>query len=521
MLKDNDLRQIEKKGMTPEKIEEQLRNFKTGFPYAKLVAPATAGNGIRQFTDDEISVLEDNFNRLSAEKRIMKFVPASGAATRMFKHLFEFRSLPAQKKQIPLEEFPEKGVNSVYNFFKSINNFAFADELFESIAEAGHSVEELLAAFNYDEILDHLLTEKGLNYGNLPKGLIKFHHYGNFSRTSVGEHLVEGAHYSKNKKDIVNIHFTVSPEHRGGFNALIDSVLLYYSEKFSVRYKISFSVQKPSTDTIAVDMDNEPFRDESGDLLFRPGGHGALIENLNDLDSDIVFIKNIDNVVPDHLKPLTFKYKKVIGGLLLKLTEKVHGYLKEIETGSLSDDRLNEMEQFITGELGLETGNRLDSGNREEKTKVIRDMLDRPVRVCGMVKNEGEPGGGPFWVENDKGYVSLQIVESSQIDPDDKEQQDILKKSTHFNPVDLVCSIKDYRGKKINLKEFVDPSTGFISVKSRNGEKIKAQELPGLWNGAMADWITVFVEVPIITFNPVKTVNDLLRPQHQPLGNNK
>jgi hypothetical protein len=521
MLKDNDLRQIEKKGITPEKIEEQLRNFKTGFPFAKLVAPATKKKGIRLFTADEISGLEETYNRLATEKRIMKFVPASGAATRMFKHLFEFRSLPAEKKQIPLEECTDKGFDSVYNFFKSINNFAFADELFESIAEAGYSVEELLATFNYDEILDHLLTEKGLNYGNLPKGLIKFHHYGNFSRTSVGEHLVEGAHYSRNKEDIVNIHFTVSPEHRKGFNDLMDSVLPYYSEKFSVRYGVSFSEQKPSTDTIAVDMDNEPFRDETGDLLFRPGGHGALIENLNDLDSDIVFIKNIDNVVPDHLKPQTYLYKKVIGGLLMRLTDKIHGFLKEIETGTVTEDRMDEMERFITYELGLETGRRLDSNEREVKIKAIRDMLNRPVRVCGMVKNEGEPGGGPFWVENDKGYVSLQIVESSQIDPDDKLQQELLVKATHFNPVDLVCSIKDHRGKKFNLKDFVDPSTGFISIKSRNGEKIKAQELPGLWNGAMAGWITVFVEVPIITFNPVKTVNDLLRQQHQPLGNSK
>jgi len=516
MLKEKDLRQIEQKGITPVKIEEQMQNFKTGFPFARLVAPATTDKGIRQFTETEISDLESTFNRLAAGKKIMKFVPASGAATRMFKHLFEFSSMPAESKQMPLGEFTDKSFNSVYNFFKSINNFAFADELFESIAEAGHSVEELLATFNYDEVLDHLLTEKGLNYGNLPKGLIKFHHYGNFSRTSVGEHLVEGAHYSRNKKGIVNIHFTVSPEHREGFNALIDSVLPYYSEKFSVRYKVSFSEQKPSTDTLAVEMNNEPCRNEKGELLFRPGGHGALIENLNDLDSDIVFIKNIDNIVPDHLKPQTYLYKKVIGGLLLKLTEKTGAYLQEIESGTLSDDKLDEIRQFITGELGLEPGKRLDTGNREEKTKAIKEMLNRPVRVCGMVKNEGEPGGGPFWVENDKGYVSLQIVESSQIDPDDKEQQDILNKSTHFNPVDLVCSIKDHRGEKFNLKDFVDPSTGFISVKSKNGKKIKAQELPGLWNGAMADWITVFVEVPIITFNPVKTVNDLLRPQHQP-----
>lgn len=516
MLRENDLEQIEKKGISPQQIEKQIKNFESGFPYADLVDPATVGNGISRFTETEVEKFEETYEELGKGKKLMKFVPASGAATRMFKHLFEFRDLPVEQKQIPLEQFKDKEFNSVYYFFRNIGNFAFADELFESLAESGHSVEELLGSYNYDEILDHLLTEKGLNYGSLPKGLLKFHSYGNFSRTSVGEHLVEGAHYSKNNNGVVNLHFTVSPEHREGFNELISSVLPYYSEKFSVRFKVTFSEQKPSTDTLAVDMDNEPFREENGKLLFRPGGHGALIENLNDLDTDIVFIKNIDNIVPDHLKSETYRYKKVIGGLLLSLTDKIHGFLKTLDQGSISEDILETVESFILNDLGLKAENQLNTTDLKEKQKVMRDLLDRPVRICGMVQNEGEPGGGPFWVRNERGNVSLQIVESSQIDQDDPAQQEILSKATHFNPVDLVCSLKDHNGKKYNLKEFVDPQTGFISIKSKNGRQLKAQELPGLWNGAMAEWITIFVEVPIITFNPVKTVNDLLRPQHQP-----
>lgn len=517
MLKENDLDQIQQKGISREMIEQQIHNFKTGFPFANLIAPATVGEGIIRVRREDASRFSETYNKLGEGKKLMKFVPASGAATRMFKHLFEFRGLPSAEKTLPLEKFDDKGFNSVYNFLNSIDKFAFAEELFESIAEAGHSIEELLGELNYDEIIDHLLTEKGLNYGNLPKGLIKFHSYPGFSRTSVGEHLVEGAYYARNKNGQVNIHFTVSPEHKKGFDDLIGSVLPYYSEKFSVRYKVGFSEQKPSTDTIAVDLQNEPVRDEDGQLVFRPGGHGALIENLNDLDADIVFIKNIDNVVPDHLKPETFLYKKVIGGLLLSVTERIHNYLHGLEDDSISSEKLDEIETFILNDLGLKAENRLNIGNRADKIGAMKQLLNRPVRVCGMVLNEGEPGGGPFWVKDSRGNTSLQIVESSQIDPADPAQQKILKGSTHFNPVDLVCSIKDYQGKKFDLRKYVDPLMGFISIKSRNGVQIKAQELPGLWNGAMADWTTLFVEVPIITFNPVKTVNDLLRPQHQPL----
>jgi hypothetical protein len=281
-----------------------------------------------------------------------------------------------------------------------------------------------------------------------------------------------------------------------------------------VQYDISFSEQKPSTDIIGVDMDNNPFREDDEKLHFRPGGHGALIENVNDLKGDIIFIKNIDNVVPDRLKEPTYLYKRVIGGLLLRLQEKAHNYLRSLETKNVSAIELNEIISFAVRDLMIELNEQFDKMSLAEKCDYLYDRLNRPMRVCGMVKNEGEPGGGPFWVKSDNGEVSLQIVESSQINPNDAAQQKIASGASHFNPVDLVCAVKDYKGRQFDLHNFIDPSTGFISIKSKDGRNLKAQELPGLWNGAMAKWITVFVEVPIITFNPVKTVNDLLRDQH-------
>jgi hypothetical protein len=434
----------------------------------------------------------------------------------MFKHLFSFREESGEEKKKPLEGFGEKDFNSTYHFFKNLDKFAFFQDLSESMEATGKSISRAIEDRDYDLILDHLLSLPGLNYGNLPKGMIKFHQYPGFSRTALGEHLVEGANYCKDAGGVVRIHFTVSPEHMEGFKALVDEVVPYYSEKFNVTYDISFSIQKPSTDTLAVDMSNEPFREEDGSLLFRPGGHGALIENLNDIDSDIIFIKNIDNVVPDHLKEETYRYKKVLGGLLLDVIEKINEYLAELENPNINNGRVYEIEKYCSSELSLQFPADFNNYSHDDKRETLQYMLNRPVRICGMVKNEGEPGGGPFWVRNSKGEVSLQIVESSQINKDDEQQAEILAGATHFNPVDLVCSVRDYKGQKFDLRKFVDPETGFISIKSKNGKQLKAQELPGLWNGAMANWITLFVETPIITFNPVKTVNDLLRPQHQP-----
>ncbi|NTV84940.1 MAG: DUF4301 family protein, partial [Bacteroidales bacterium] len=462
----------------------------------------------------EIHELITNYDRTAKDLKLIKFVPASGAATRMFKHLFEFRELPVNKKQ-DAKILDDSDFNSVGYFFSHLNKFAFYDDLKRIMSRAGLNIEECMKKLEFDTILDFFLTPKGMNYGNLPKGVLKFHHYGTFARTSTGEHLVEGAHYCANRAKRVTVHLTVSPEHLSNFKDLIAYVQPYYESMFGVLYDISFSVQKPSTDTIAVDMDNEPFREKDGSLVFRPAGHGALIENLNDLDCDIVFIKNIDNVVPDRLKAETYRYKKLIGGLLLQVQGKAFSLLKALDKKPPSEETIEEAIQFCEKQISTAFPPDFFYWLESKKVRYLQNLLNRPIRICGMVKNEGEPGGGPFWVKNNEGEVSLQIVESSQIDLKKADQKQIFSSSTHFNPVDLVCSLKNYKGEKFDLHQFIDKNAGFISIKSKDGKQLKALELPGLWNGAMANWITVFVEVPIITFNPVKTVNDLLREQHQ------
>ncbi|MEM9987451.1 MAG: DUF4301 family protein, partial [Bacteroidota bacterium] len=346
------------------------------------------------------------------------------------------------------------------------------------------------------------------------KGLLQFHQYDNHTRTPAEEHLVEAANYATIGGGTAYLHFTVSPEHRERFQALIDEKKDHYERLFGVTLDVSFSEQKPSTDTIAVDMENQPFRMDDGGILFRPGGHGALIENLNDIDADLVFIKNIDNVVPDRIKGETYRYKQAIAGKLLEYQQQIFAYLSALDEGG-DENLIEEVEKFLKEVLCVLPAEDYLTQNLSEKIESLKALLDRPIRVCGMVKNEGEPGGGPFWVKNGKGVISLQIAESAQIDTDDPEQKGIMANATHFNPVDLVCSLRNRQGEKYDLLNFRDPSTGFIAYKSKNGRELKAQELPGLWNGAMANWNTIFVEVPIVTFNPVKIVNDLLRPNHQ------
>ncbi|MCF8302141.1 MAG: DUF4301 family protein [Bacteroidales bacterium] len=516
MLTEKDLEQIKEKRITSETIDKQLENFRQGFPAVELVAPATPGKGIDQLGDDEEQRLAGHYEKASKDRGLLKFVPASGAATRMFKHLFNYLEKYRDKEANEKELLSDKGFNSVYNFFFSLKLFPFFNDLRKTMEGDGLNIDHMLANKEYGPILEYLLTEKGLNFGNLPKGLIPFHTYvGGQIRTPLEEHMAEGANYCADRNQIVNLHFTVSPEHRLSFQDLIDDVVERYEEMFKVKYNINFSEQKPSTDTIAVDMDNEPFREEDGTILFRPGGHGALIENLNDLKGDIVFIKNIDNVVPDDMKPDTYLYKKVLAGYLLELQQEAFGYLEELEKDEINDSRLLEIGEFAEQKLNIIKPEDFSTRSTADKRKFLVEKLNRPIRVCGMVKNEGEPGGGPFWIKDKYGQQSLQIVESSQMDLDREVQQKIVDESTHFNPVDLVCGLRDYKGNNFNLKDFVEPSTGFISTKSKNGRSLKAQELPGLWNGAMAFWNTIFVEVPITTFNPVKTINDLLRKQHQ------
>lgn len=515
MFKEKDIKQFENKGISIQTINKQIENFHKGFPYVYLVAPATIGNGIIAFTKEEVDELQDFFDKSLADNDISKFVPASGAATRMFKHLFAFRKEYRQDDEENNKYLEDKSFNSVFNFINNIKKFAFHDELKEIMDKDGHDIEACIEKKDFNTIIDYLLLEKGLDYGKLPKGLIKFHNYPDGARKSIEEHLVETAHYCNDNSGKVAIQFTVSPEHLEKFKEEIQKVKPIYEKLLDVEFDIQFSLQKPSTDTIAVDMEDEPFREADGSILFRPGGHGALIENLNDIDHDIIFIKNIDNIVPDKLREETYRYKKVIGGYLLKLRKQIYEYLKKLEGNNISIDEIEEIADFATNELSLDLPKEFNRLTVEKKSEFLFNKLHRPIRICGMVKNEGEPGGGPFWIKDPKEEISLQIVEKSQINMDDPGQKLILNKSTHFNPVDLVCSIKDHHGKAFDLRKFVDPSTGFISIKSKDGRNLKAQELPGLWNGAMANWITLFVETPIITFNPVKTINDLLRPAHQ------
>ena len=509
MLTEQDKLQLEQKGITEEQVVKQLEQHKTGFPYADIQRPATPGDGIIVIKKDEEKKYLDIFDGLLKDGLdICKFVPASGAATRMFKDLYAFLETPD-------EEIPALAAKQPYaDFFKRIEDFAFYNDLKEHLPDD----HDISSVEGMKLVVEKILTESGLNYGKKPKGVLKFHRYDGFERTPMEEHLLEAALYGKNKDDRSFIHFTVSKEHEGLFNDVLATNREKMEKQYGTVYEVSFSNQKPSTDTIAATPDNEPFRLENGELLFRPGGHGALIQNLNDLDCDIIFIKNIDNVVPEHLAGDTVLYKKLIAGILLEYRETVFGILKKLDDRSTIESGINDGQEFIRDVLKREVvfQNIRKDTNRQERANRIREILNRPIRVAGMVKNEGEPGGGPFWVKSQTGTISLQIVESSQIDLNDEGKKAIVAQSTHFNPVDLVCSTKDYKGNKFDLLDFVDPVTGFISEKSMNGKPLKALELPGLWNGAMAHWLTFFVEVPITTFNPVKTVFDLLRPEHQP-----
>lgn len=485
MLTQEDAETLSNKGLTEDSIQSQIETFKKGFPFAKLTAPALINDGIFQVQNHSVLIEKYDKSNVSA----VKFIPASGAASRMFKTLFEFLS----SDQGLFEDMP------VFRFFKELERFAFYTGLKNKFYELyGYTIEEAHLKKEYRKILKTLLNENGLNYGNLPKGLLDFHEYEEEIRKPAKEHLVEGIEYAQ-KAGKVNLHFTVSPEHKNLFQDYLDTCIPSLN---NIDVQCDYSIQDPATDTIAVTLENEPYRNQ-GKLFFRPAGHGALLQNLDTLKEEIIFIKNIDNVVPDRLKEETIKYKKILAGLLLHYREKVFDLLRRNDDG---EDISEEGEELLS-HLGLK--------GDLSKAEVIR-MLNRPIRVCGMVKNQGEPGGGPFWVKNNKGYETLQIVESVQVDHQDSEQENIFKSSSHFNPVDLVCSTYDYRGNKFDLMQFRDMQTGIITEKTVGADKVKAMELPGLWNGSMADWNTVFVEVPLITFNPVKTVMDLLRPEHQP-----
>lgn len=502
----DDYKQIEALGIDEEKVALQLKQLDEGFPYLKINAPATAEQGVLTIDESEAKQLADVWNDyLKGQHKVVKFVPASGAASRMFKNLFAFLDAEYDEPQTDFEKF----------FFDHITQFAFYDDLCKVCLERqGKSLDDLVGEGRQKEVVANLLLKEGLDYGQLPKGLLKFHSYnGENARTAMEEHLAEAALYACSG-GVCRLHFTVSHQHLELFKQLAESAVPAMEKKLGVRYELSFSEQKPSTNTIAANPDGSPFRTDDGKLLFRPGGHGALVENLNEIDADIVFIKNIDNVVPDHLKQDMTLWKQVIAGVLVSAQNKVFGYLDKLKADDVSAELLDEIELFLEKEMCCHL-----SGHRSQDTEVRRQklisQLDRPLRVCGMVRNEGEPGGGPFVTEDAEGNTSLQILESTQINPDSEKDMLAFKQGAYFNPVDLVCAVKNHEGKHYNLPDFIDKKTGFISQKSLNGKNLKALELPGLWNGSMSHWNTIFVEVPLSTFNPVKTVNDLLRPQHQ------
>lgn len=504
MFTDLDLALFASKGIEATQVEDQLNRFALGFPYLELEGSASLEKGILKLEYTEESQLIEAWEAyLNQGMDVLKFVPASGAASRMFKDLFEFLDSESEQPESPF----------LKTFFEGIHRFAFAKEL-DAVCQTnqGATIDELQIQGRYKAILTNLLAASGLNYGALPKGLLRFHAYPQGNRKAVVEHLVESALYA-NANGLVQVHFTVSPEHRALFEAEVKLAVEAVEKSFGCRFSIQFSEQKSSTDTVAADAENKPFR-ENGKIVFRPGGHGALIENLNDLKGDIVFVKNIDNVVPDKLKDSTVRFKKLLGGLLVSRQKRVFEYLNMLESGQYDRESLLEIIRFVKNDLNTinpETKLLEDS----ELALYLMQKLNRPIRVCGMVRNQGEPGGGPFWAWNADGTISLQILESSQIDLNDPAKKALFEQGTHFNPVDLVCSLKNHRGEKFDLTQYVYAQTGFISVKSKNGKELKALELPGLWNGAMSNWNTIFVEVPIETFNPVKTVNDLLRVQHQ------
>lgn len=507
MLEQKDLDLLKQKGIAPATVEAQLARFATGFPYLRLKASAKVGEGIMQLSGSQQDLAVDRWNRFLADGgSVCKFVPASGAASRMFKALFAFVN---GEDSIPAEG------SDVANLIASIDKTPFYDELNRVVVDLhGKNIHTLLEEKRYKDIIAAIILPEGLNYGNLPKAVLSFHRYPDGTvRTPLEEQLMEGAQTAA-VDGKVNLHFTVSAAHQGLFADKLAVAVPKFENATGLKYNVSTSEQKPSTDTIAAALDNSPFRDDNGNLVFRPGGHGALIENLNDIDATVVFIKNIDNVVPDSQRAATVHSKKVLAGTLILAHDKVEEYLRALREGSRDEQLLSAVVEFLKSTFSI-SSDKFDTLNADDLAEMLIGLLNRPLRVCGMVRNEGEPGGGPFIAYNPDGTASPQILESTQIDTSVDEYKNIMSQATHFNPVDLVCYIRNIDGDKFNLPEYVDPETGFISSKSLGGRELRALELPGLWNGAMSNWLTIFVEVPGASFNPVKTVNDLLRPAHQ------
>lgn len=506
---EKDIEQLISKGISREKVLNQINTFEEGIPFIHLERPAKIDDGILRFSKSEQNALIKNYEKSKKGIKILKFVPASGAASRMFKSLFEFLESFDPEEEKLAEYLSRTGNSAMEKFFSNLEAFPFYDAISKKLDKKASKDQQAL------QFVQEMLWSDKMHFDFYPKGLLPFHNYERGIETAFEEHLKEGARYASSDGK-ARLHFTVSEQHETMFLKTYDEIKEKLSGNTGIDYIVNLSQQKASTDTIAVTEENEPFREADGSILFRPGGHGALIENLNDQDADIIFIKNIDNVVVDTYADDTDRSKKVLAGLLVKLQAKAFELSELLYKDDLDVEQMQQVQDFLSAELNVRFPINYNAFSLSEQIEILRDKINRPIRVCGMVKNEGEPGGGPFWIRDANGHESLQIVESAQVDMSEPKQADAFKDSSHFNPVDLVCGVRNFRSEKYNLLNFVDVKQGFISEKTKDGKALKALELPGLWNGAMAYWNTVFVEVPLITFNPVKTVNDLLKPEHQP-----
>ncbi|MBC9795403.1 DUF4301 family protein [Sinomicrobium weinanense] len=514
MFTEKDHQQLREKGITVAQVLEQIDIFKEGVPFVNLLRSATVKNGIVSVSEE---VKQRYISLYDSEKdgvEVMKFIPASGAATRMFRSLFKFLDKFNPERETFNTYVNREKAHDMQIFFVGVEKLPFYDEVIQSLKHKEPGFDSFPDDRQKYLFVREMLAEDGLNYGAFPKGLLPFHKYKTHSATAFEEHLYEAALYDVSN-GVAQLHFTISEKHSHKFDAEFNKIENYVGEKTSTSFTISFSYQKKSTDTIAVTPEDKPFRTNDGSLLFRPAGHGALIENLNDQDADIIFVKNIDNVVVYRYKHEMAGYKKMLGGILMEYRDKIFAYAKMLDEEEITEEQIAEIKTFLHDELNTLTAPDFYKYTRKYQIEHLKEKLNRPIRVCGMVKNEGDPGGGPFWVKDEDGNISLQVIEAAQVDHNNKKQVKILKGATHFNPVDIVCGVKNYKGEKYNLLDFVDPKQAFITEKTREGKELKALERPGLWNGGMAFWNTIFVEVPLATFNPVKTVNDLLKPAHQ------
>lgn len=513
-LSSSDFVQMYEYGVDLDTVLKHLAIYKKGMPKTLLDRPAVIDDGIIKLSETDFKQLEDLFDSQKDNLKLKKLVPASGAASRMFKFLSEFLNDFNVNEESINAYINRKKDTSLAVFLAGLEKYPFYEEIDETLKKNYSNYKYWTKDLKDYYFIKTLLSPKFLNFAGKPKGILPFHKYGDYTATPVEEHLNESAFYA-NSNNRAFLHFTISEEHQSEFEQIIKKVKSKIEMQSGVAINIRFSYQNKATDTIAVDLENKPFRDLNGRLVFRPGGHGALIDNLNNLDADIVFIKNIDNVIQNHIQEIAL-YKKALAGILITLQEQIFNYLDKLESDTITENDIEEIVTFVKSRLNNGIVPDFEKYTLENKTIYLKEVLNRPIRVCGMVKNEGEPGGGPFWIKDSTGHISLQIVESSQVDTNNAEQLAILKTATHFNPVDLICGIKNHKGEKFDLTQFVDHNSGFIVEKNKDGRALKAYELPGLWNGAMAKWITIFVQVPLITFNPVKTVNDLLKPAHQP-----